>query len=348
MSLEICDLKFAYAGETVLSDFNLTVPTGQLVSVLGPSGVGKTTLLKLIAGLLKADLGEIRLDSKRIDHKPVQKRDIAMVFQDLRLFPHMTVYENIAFPLKMQGVAKREWEGIILPLLAEVHLSEYRERSVTALSGGQRQRVAIARALAQRPKLLLLDEPFSSLDENLRLEMRELLLKIKTQHDLTGLMITHDKNEAMHVSDQIAILHNKHIEQIGTAEELLYQPESLTVARYFGSVNQLEGLALDGQFSGLFTLPIRGKQNLSGAVIGLVRPVELSLVPDGDFTITQILRQVEFTHYQIVRGDTQLEVVMSPKHTNEQPYAVGNRVGVLCLSRDICCLPKHPRYATDK
>ena len=250
MKLIIDHLSSGYDTGTVLRDLSLEVEEGEFLSLLGPSGCGKTTLMKTIAGILPAMDGRIFLDSRDITGLPIHQRGTVIVFQDMRLFPHKTVLENVAFPLKMQGVAKRERQATAAGLLKKVQMGDFGHRKPSELSGGQQQRVALARALAAKPKLLLLDEPFSALDENLREEMRALVLALRREFDMTVILVTHDRAEALSMSDRVALLFDGQIAQIGTPREVYHRPGSRRVADYFGNCVYVPGTIRQGTFCG--------------------------------------------------------------------------------------------------
>lgn len=206
MKLEIKNLSVALEGRDILRDVSLRVEEGELLSLLGPSGCGKTTLLKTVAGILAPRCGAVRLDGEDITALPPHKRGVVILFQDIRLFPHMTAAENVAFPLRMGGVGRKERQVRAEELLSRVRLPGYGPRRVESLSGGERQRVALARALAARPRLLLLDEPFSALDALTKREIHRWYMDMMDQLKLTTLFITHDIDEAVLLSDRIYIL----------------------------------------------------------------------------------------------------------------------------------------------
>ena len=248
MDLQCRNIHVSLEQKKILTDINLEIKSGQLISLLGPSGCGKSTLLKTIAGLLTPDEGEILIDGKLINQLPAHKRGTVIVFQDLRLFPNMNVEENIAFPLKMRGVSKVRSLKKAAELLSMVQLEGLGQRQITQMSGGQLQRVALARALATSPQILLLDEPFSSLDENLRQDMRSLLLALHKKLGITTLMVTHDPKEALMISDKIAIMLNGRIVQYDDSRSLYNCPANQAVADYFGPANYIEGEVRSGVF----------------------------------------------------------------------------------------------------
>lgn len=244
MELTIEKLKVKLQKDEILHEVSLKIEDGQFVSLLGASGCGKTTLLKSIAGLLDVESGDIRLEHQSIVKVPPEQRGTVIVFQDLRLFPHMTVEKNIAFPMELQKVPKNVQKETVKRLLDAVQLPGYERRKIKEMSGGQRQRVALARALAANPKILLLDEPFSGLDERLRLEMGSLVKRLHQEWKITTILVTHDKREALQMSDKIALMSDGRILQYDTPREIYYHPISQTVAEYFGKTNYVDGVMI--------------------------------------------------------------------------------------------------------
>ena len=222
-------------GKTLaVDDVSLEIKNGEFLTLLGPSGCGKTTILRIIAGLENVTRGNVHLEDADITNLNPTKRDISIMFQDYALFPHMTIIENVSYGLRMRGVSKTAREKQAIEWLETMQLSTTKNRFPSELSGGQRQRVALARALITNPKILLLDEPLSALDANLRIRLREELRKIHKQVGTTFICVTHDQEEAMALSDRIAILKDGQIEQIGTPNELYDKPASEFVANFFG------------------------------------------------------------------------------------------------------------------
>ena len=232
---------------TAVSDFDLTVKDGEFVTLLGPSGCGKTTSLRMIAGFERATEGEIYIGDHCVSSHikntfvPPEKRDIGMVFQSYAVWPHMTVTENVAYPLKIQKVPKEERAARVAEMLKLVHLDEYGSRYPHQLSGGQQQRVALARALVMRPGLLLLDEPLSNLDAKLRESMRFEISSIQKELGITVIYVTHDQSEAMTMSDRVVVMSRGVIQQIGTPYEIYRNPANKMVADFIGLVNFVEG-----------------------------------------------------------------------------------------------------------
>jgi ABC-type Fe3+/spermidine/putrescine transport system ATPase subunit len=233
-SLELDGLTVRYGSLTALDHFSLRVAPGELIALLGPSGCGKTTALKAIAGLIRPAAGDIRFDDVSVLSTLPERRSAAMVFQKPLLFPYLTVGENIAFSLKLRRNGREEIARRVSDALDRVRLTGYERRRPQELSGGQEQRVALARALVSDPRVLLLDEPFSALDPSLRIEMRELVRSLQRESHITTLFVTHDQEEAFAVADRVALLKAGRLEQVGTPQELLLNPRTIDVARFFG------------------------------------------------------------------------------------------------------------------
>ena len=252
MKLEIKNLSVHLDDQPILRNVSLEVADGEFVSLLGPSGCGKTTMLKTVAGLLPVGSGEVFLGDQEVSRVPAHKRGAVVVFQDLRMFPHMTAAENVAFPLKMQGVPKKERLIIAAEFLKKVHLDGRENQPVSKMSGGQQQRVALARALAAQPKLLLLDEPFSALDENLREDMRQLVKQLQRELGVTTVLVTHDRGEALSMSDRVALMFDGHLVQYDTPEMVYNRPAIRQAADYFGDCVYLSGKVSNGCFCSKF------------------------------------------------------------------------------------------------
>lgn len=249
-TLTLTGLTRAYPGadQAAMQGLSLTVDSGSMTALLGPSGAGKTTTMKLIAGLLTPDAGEISLDGRPITALPPERREVAMVFQDPLLFPHLTVAQNVGFGLRMRGLPAAEIAVAVARMLDRVRLADLGERRPSQISGGQQQRAALARALILRPKLLLLDEPLSNLDPNLRDEMRQLIQGLQRETGVTTLVITHDQAEAVALADRIALLFDGRVAQHDRPEAFYRRPASQAVARFFGGVNFIPGSASGGRF----------------------------------------------------------------------------------------------------
>jgi putative spermidine/putrescine transport system ATP-binding protein len=275
----------------VVNQLTLTINDGEFVSLLGPSGCGKTTTLNLIAGFLKLDGGEIRIDGHDITNLPPYRRNTGMVFQSYALFPHMTVAENIAFGLKMRKTAPAEIANRVKKALDLVKLPHTADRYLRQLSGGQQQRIAIARALVIEPKILLLDEPLSNLDAKLREEMRIELREIQQRVGITTVFVTHDQAEALAMSDRMVVMHDGVIMQEGTPAAIYDQPANEFVADFIGKINLVEGVLQDapGPYSTLilaggvsFRGILRSGATPAGPGKALIRPEKIHLSADAD------------------------------------------------------------------
>lgn len=227
----------AFDGKSIISDFNLTIDHGEFITLLGPSGCGKTTILRLIAGLEEVDSGRVMLDDSDITDTPAEHRHVNTVFQSYALFPHMSVFENVAFGLRMQKTPNAEIAARVSEALAMVQLESFADRRPHQLSGGQQQRVAIARAVVNRPKVLLLDESLSALDYKLRKQMQNELKALQRKLGITFVFVTHDQEEALTMSDRIVVMREGKIEQDGTPREIYEEPKNLFVASFIGEIN---------------------------------------------------------------------------------------------------------------
>ena len=245
MSIEIRQLRKAFGKTVVCDDLNLDIPSGELVALLGPSGSGKTTLLRIIAGLEVPDAGSVRFHGQDTTHTDVRERQVGFVFQHYALFGHMTIFENVAFGLRVRPKATRPSEAAIrkkvTELLKLVQLDWIADRYPHQLSGGQRQRIALARALAVEPKVLLLDEPFGALDAKVRKELRRWLRRLHDEVHVTSVFVTHDQEEAMEVADRVVVMNEGRIEQEGTPDQVYDHPASPFVLNFLGDVNLFHG-----------------------------------------------------------------------------------------------------------
>ena len=239
--LKIVDLRKSYSGQIVVDGLSLSIRKGEFVSILGPSGCGKTTTLRMVAGFIEPEAGHIAIAGRNIDNVPTHKRGAAMVFQNYALFPHMTVFDNVAFGLVMQNLPKEEIRRRVGENLALVRLETMAQRYPKQLSGGQQQRVALARAVVLNPQVLLLDEPLSNLDAKLRKELRAEFLEIHRACGITTLFVTHDLEEAFSLSDRVAVMNAGRLEQYGTPTEIFNSPATPFVADFVGHANILRG-----------------------------------------------------------------------------------------------------------
>ncbi|GLC81145.1 ABC transporter ATP-binding protein [Lacrimispora brassicae] len=239
--IDFKNVEISYGNFTAVKDLNLTIKEGEFFTFLGPSGCGKTTTLRALAGFNIPSGGQIFIDNKEVTKEPVEKRKVGMVFQSYALFPTMTVYENISFGLNVQKVEKVEIKRRVQAVAEKIHISEEQlKRNVSELSGGQQQRIALARAIIQEPKILCLDEPLSNLDAKLRVGLRGELKRLQRDLNITTLYVTHDQEEAMNLSDRIAVFNNGFIEQVGTPYDIYNHSASEFVCDFIGDINRLE------------------------------------------------------------------------------------------------------------
>jgi sulfate transport system ATP-binding protein len=278
MSILAKNITKRYGAFTALNDVTLEAPGGKLVALLGPSGSGKTTLLRIIAGLDYADAGQVIFEGEDATERSARQRNVGFVFQHYALFRHMTIFENVAFPLRVRKRPKEEVSERVHELLKLVQLDGLEKRFPAQLSGGQRQRIALARALAARPKVLLLDEPFGALDAKVRKELRRWLRKLHDEIHVTSLFVTHDQEEALEVADQVVIFNGGRIEQVGTPEEVYNKPANPFVLSFLGHVNIFHGRMQGGEARLADGSPIVADGVKDGAIAAYVRPHEIDLV----------------------------------------------------------------------
>ncbi len=250
-SLDLESITHRYGSFAAVDDVDLSIAPGEIVALLGPSGCGKTTLLRIVAGFVKQTRGSVRVDGRAIDDLQPDRRDIGIVFQNYALFPHMTVAQNVAYGLVARGRSRADTALRVRQCLETVQLPQAAQRFPRQLSGGQQQRVALARAIAIEPRILLLDEPFSALDKNLRLDMQIEIKRLQRQLGLTAILVTHDQEEAMSVADRIAVMHSGRVEQLGTPVEVYDRPATLFVNSFIGTTNLLPGRVLGADAGGL-------------------------------------------------------------------------------------------------
>ena len=332
MSLTVEHLNVSLQGKEILQDVDFYMEEGDFISLIGASGCGKTTLLKSIAGLLEIQKGDIVINGESVLNRAPEKRGTVIVFQDLRLFPHMTVEKNITFPMELKKISKEEQKKRVGELLEEVQLSGYGKRKIRELSGGQMQRVALARALAADPSILLLDEPFSGLDERLRLEMGQLVKKIHKERKITTILVTHDKREALQMSDKITLMSEGKILQYGTPEHIFFRPVSRYAAEYFGKCNYLRGRVRNGRFEGKL---LQADTDASDGVYdAMVRPFQIELLPEGDASICDVTFMGETAEVTVEIEGTRLICQVPGSQAAEKRLAAGMKTGVQILASD--------------
>ena len=289
-SVTITGVTKSFGDVQVLQEFNQKFEDGEFITLLGPSGCGKTTMLRLIAGFEKPTSGEIYIGDRPVSGKDnfvsPEKREIGMVFQSYAVWPHMNVYDNIAYPLKIKKTDKKEIEERVNQALKTVHLEQYKDRFPSELSGGQQQRVALGRALVAHPEILLLDEPLSNLDAKLREEMRYEIKEITKKLKITVIYVTHDQIEAMTMSDRIVLINKGEVQQVGTPQEIYSRPANVFVANFVGKVDFMKGKVENGNIllnnSNGQTLPNTSSHTKD--VIVAIRPENVMLADDGELT----------------------------------------------------------------
>ncbi|UVA81620.1 sulfate/molybdate ABC transporter ATP-binding protein [Pandoraea commovens] len=293
MSIQVQQVSKHFGDFAALDDVSLEFPTGELVALLGPSGCGKTTLLRIVAGLEFADAGRVVLNGEDVDSVGTRERQVGFVFQHYALFRHMTVFENVAFGLRVKSRRDRlsdaQIRNKVHELLGLVQLDWLADHYPAELSGGQRQRIALARALAVEPKVLLLDEPFGALDAKVRKELRSWLRRLHDELHITTIFVTHDQEEALEVADRIVLMNRGKVEQIGAPQDVYDTPESAFVYEFLGAANRLSGELQTHDFiadAGKYRVTVH-KDDLpavpqDGRAIAYVRPHDLALVPAGD------------------------------------------------------------------
>ena len=300
--IELKDIFVSFDGEQVLDGLNLDIRDKEFITLLGPSGCGKTTTLRIIAGFLEPDAGEIVFEGKRINGVPAYKRQVNTIFQRYALFPHLNVYENIAFGLRVKKLKEKEIKETVTEMLSLVNLEGFEKRSVSTLSGGQQQRVAIARAIANKPKVLLLDEPLAALDLKLRKDMQKELRRIQRQLGITFIFVTHDQEDALTMSDRVVVMDKGKIQQIGTPQDIYNEPKNAFVADFIGESNILDGVMhndFSAEFSGhLFECLDKGFSK-NETVDVVVRPEDVDIVPAEKGMLKGVVTSVDFlgVHY---------------------------------------------------
>ena len=304
--IELKNISKAFDGETVLDDISLDIYDNEFITLLGPSGCGKTTTLRIIGGFEQPDKGDVVFMGDKINSVPPYKRHVNTVFQKYALFPHLNVFENVAFPLREKKVSKDIIKEKVEEMLSLVMLPNFGQRRVTSLSGGQQQRVAIARALINNPKVLLLDEPLGALDLKLRKDMQVELKKIQKSTGITFIFVTHDQEEALSMSDTIVVMSEGKIQQIGTPTDIYNEPVNAFVADFIGESNILDGVMLDDykvKFAGhTFDCLDKGFDK-NEPVDVVVRPEDVDIVPvNEDSNLVGLVTSVTFlgVHYEII------------------------------------------------
>ena len=303
--IDLKNISVAFGDNQVLKDLNLYIRDKEFITSLGPSGCGKTTTLRIIAGFIEPDEGEVIFDGKKINNVPPHKRQVNTIFQRYALFPHLNVYENVAFGLRIKKTPEKEIKKTVEEMLELVNLKGFNKRNIDSLSGGQQQRVAIARALAVRPRVLLLDEPLGALDLKLRKDMQVELKNIQQRLGITFIYVTHDQEEALSMSDTVVVMDGGVIQQIGTPIDVYNEPKNAFVADFIGESNILDGVMLDDclvEFSGhKFECLDKGFAKRE-AVDVVVRPEDVDVVAPEKGMLCGVVTSVTFkgVHFEII------------------------------------------------
>jgi spermidine/putrescine transport system ATP-binding protein len=303
--IRLIDCSMAFDDEIVLDSINLSIKNEEFLTLLGPSGCGKTTTLRIIGGFLQATSGDVLFDGERINDVPPYQRKVNTVFQRYALFPHLDVYENVAFGLRLAKLPEQEIDDRVTEMLEIVSLKGFENRSISQLSGGQQQRVAIARALVNRPKVLLLDEPLGALDLRLRKDMQQELKRIQQTLGITFIYVTHDQEEALSMSDTVVVMDRGRIQQIGTPEDIYNEPENAFVADFIGESNILDGIMLEDYVVKFFGRKFRCLDSgfePNEPVDVVVRPEDVEIVSPEEGQLTGTVTSVTFmgVHYDTI------------------------------------------------
>ena len=318
VAIEVDNVVKRYGDHTVINGMSLTIRPGEFFTLLGPSGCGKTTLLRMIIGFNSIEGGEIRVDGQVINNIPTNRRNMGMVFQNYAVFPHMNVRDNVAYGLKTRKVPREERRKRADEMLDMVKISQYADRMPAQLSGGQQQRVALARAIVIQPDVLLMDEPLSNLDAKLRVEMRNVIKRIQHQVGITTVYVTHDQEEALAVSDRIAVMHDGVVQQIDSPKRVYQRPANEFVAGFIGLTNFLKADQRGGvlDFGCGYSVPVSTMRPDAPAEVDVAaRPEEILIRPAGEPGIPAEVRSSVFlgtsTHYFLDNGgESEIEVIM--------------------------------------
>ena len=339
--VELENIGISFDDEVILDDLCLSIKDGEFVTFLGPSGCGKTTTLRIIAGFTQPDTGEVIIDGNRMNGVPPYKRQVNTIFQRYALFPHLNVYENVAFGLRVNKVDKKEIDERVTAMLKSVNLSGFERRQIHSLSGGQQQRVAIARALVNNPKILLLDEPLGALDLKLRKDMQIELKNIQQQLGITFIFVTHDQEEALSMSDTVVVMNEGKIQQIGSPEDIYNEPKNAFVADFIGESNILDGIMREDKLVEMFghkfeCVDTGFDKNESVDVV--VRPEDIDVVSESEGQLSGVVSSITFkgVHYEIIVDINDFKWMIQ---STDSP-AVGDRIGISIPPQDIHIMKK--------
>lgn len=341
MIIDLKNISVSFDGQQILKDLNLYIRDGEFITLLGPSGCGKTTTLRIIAGFLEPDSGEVVFEGKTINGVPAYKRQVNTIFQRYALFPHLNVFENIAFGLKQQKKSKEEIRKTVEEMLALVNLKGFEKRNIASLSGGQQQRVAIARALAVKPRVLLLDEPLGALDLKLRKDMQAELKNIQQSLGITFIYVTHDQEEALSMSDTIVVMDGGVIQQIGSPTDIYNEPKNAFVADFIGESNILDGIMhadFSVEFQGIKFQCVDKGFGKDEPVDVVIRPEDVDIVPPESGMLQGTVTSVTFkgVHYEIIVDIDGFKWMIQ---TTEYS-AVGDTIGICIKPEEIQVMHK--------
>lgn len=327
--IKLQNISKKFEDDVILDSINLEIKDKEFMTFLGPSGCGKTTTLRIIAGFLEADSGQVIFEGKDINNLPPHKRQVNTIFQRYALFPHLNVYDNIAFGLRIKKMKEKDIAKKVGEMLELVNLKGFQKRDISSLSGGQQQRVAIARALAVEPRVLLLDEPLGALDLKLRKDMQVELKNIQKRMGITFIYVTHDQQEALSMSDTIVVMNDGKIQQIGTPIDIYNEPKNAFVADFIGESNILDGVMLNdfkAKFSGAVFQCLDKGFAINESVDIVVRPEDVDVVPYGEGTISGVITSNTFkgVHFEmIVDIDNFKWMIQTTDY-----YPVGSKIGI--------------------
>ena len=343
--IELKNISKSFDGEQILRNIDLSIKDGEFVTLLGPSGCGKTTTLRIIGGFTQPDEGELVFDGENITDLPAYKRQVNTIFQRYALFPHLNVFENIAFGLRVSKTPKDEINQRVERMLEIVNLKGFGARKVQSLSGGQQQRVAIARALVNNPKVLLLDEPLGALDLKLRKDMQNELKSIQKRMGITFIFVTHDQEEALSMSDVVVVMDNGKIQQIGSPLDIYNEPQNAFVADFIGESNILDGIMLSDGVVEIdktkFECVDKGFAP-NEAVDVVIRPEDVDIVPEDEGMIRGVVTAITFkgVHYEIIVDVSGFKWMIQTTDSAE----VGQKIG-LCVKPDEIHIMKKSEYS---
>lgn len=341
MIIDLKNISVSFDGQQILKDLNLYIRDGEFITLLGPSGCGKTTTLRIIAGFLEPDSGEVVFEGKTINGVPAHKRQVNTIFQRYALFPHLNVFENIAFGLKQQKKSKDEIRKTVEEMLALVNLRGFERRNISSLSGGQQQRVAIARALAVKPRVLLLDEPLGALDLKLRKDMQVELKNIQQRLGITFIYVTHDQEEALSMSDTIVVMDGGAIQQIGSPTDIYNEPKNAFVADFIGESNILDGIMhadFSVEFQGMKFQCVDKGFGKDEPVDVVVRPEDVDIVAPEAGMLQGVVTSVTFkgVHYEIIVDIDGFKWMIQTTDYS----AVGDKIGICIKPEEIQVMHK--------